>query len=45
MYDRIQEKNINKYIWTNSSVQYKLIQMISVRNINELNNLGIFLKS
>ena len=43
-YSQIREKYIKKYYWRNPST-FKLIQLLSVRNIKELNNLGIFLKS
>ena len=42
-YKDIRKKYIKPYYRRNPST-YKLIQLLSVRNIKELNNLGIFLK-
>ena len=41
-YDNLRKKYIKGYYWRNPSA-YKLIQLLSVENIKELNNLGKFL--
>lgn len=42
-YADIREKYIKQYYWRHPST-YKLIQLLSVQNIKELNNLGKYLK-
>ena len=41
-YSDLRRKYIKSYYWRNPSV-YKLVQLMSVRNIKELNNFGKFL--
>ena len=41
-YNDLRQKYIKPYYWRNPSV-YKLVQLMSVRNIKELNNLGKYL--